>query len=76
MGDVRAHDIDTQQPSADATEGEDISDQRGVLPSSDQPDSPTSPTETCAGLSNPFEESSLNEDGYLGDGNDTLRTFH
>ncbi|KAL9133448.1 MAG: hypothetical protein Q9175_005373 [Cornicularia normoerica] len=54
------------QPS---TEGEDISNQIVALPV-DQPDSVPSHTRSCTGLSDPFEEHSFTDDGYVSDVDD------
>ena len=70
MSDIRAHKTIDAQTS---TEGEDISDQH-VARLSDLPGSPTSPTTTCAGLSNPSEEHSFTDDGYVSDG--TIASFN
>ena len=64
MTEIRADDTTDAQPPAD---GEDIADQNVALPL-DQPDSVTSPSKSCAGLSNPFEEHSFTDDGYVSDG--------
>lgn len=63
MTERRADDTIDAQPS---TDGEDITDQTVALPL-DQPDSVTSPTKSCAGLSDPFEQRSFTDDGYVSD---------
>ena len=64
MTDIRAHDTIDAQPSS---EGDDISDGHVALPPS-QLDSTSSPTKSCTGSSNPFEEHSFTDDGYVSDG--------
>ena len=64
MTERRADDSIDAQPS---TDGEDITDQTVALPL-EQPDSVTSPAKSCAGLSNPFEQHSFTDDGYVSDG--------
>lgn len=63
MTERRADDSIDAQPS---TDGEDITDQTVALPL-EQPDSVTSPAKSCAGLSNPFEQHSFTDDGYVSD---------
>lgn len=70
MSEIRAHQAIDAQTS---TEGNDISDQCLTL-LSDLPDSPTSPITSCAGLSNPSEEHSFTDDGYVSDG--TIASFN
>lgn len=63
MTEIRADDTIDAQPF---TEGEDISVQPVEVPL-DQPECVTSPTKSCAGLPNPFEEHSFTDDGYVSD---------
>lgn len=71
MTERRADDTIDAQPS---TDGEDITDQTVALPL-DQPDSVTSPTKSCAGLSDPFEQRSFTDDGYVSDGTRAPSSF-
>ncbi len=69
MTEIRAHSTINAQPS---TKGDDSSSEQAALPD-DHPASTTSPTQTCAGLSNPFDQNSFIDDGYVSDG--TLPSF-
>ena len=66
MTEIRADDTINAKPLSLA-EGEEISDQNVALPE-DQPNSITSPTQSCTGSSNPFEEPSFVDDDCGSDG--------
>ena len=67
MSEIRGHETIDAQPSTVTTEGDDISDQHVAL-LSNLPDSTTSPTTSCTGLSNQSQDNAFTDDGYVSDG--------